>query len=47
MAKKNMWFSQEVLFKTFLFGKEYFWMKDIDGTVYLAKVGADGNPDLT
>ena len=44
MAKKNMYLTQEILFETNLFGKEYFWMKDIDGTVYLVKKGEDGTP---
>jgi hypothetical protein len=32
---------------TELFGKAYFWMQDIEGTIYLAKVGEDGLPDFT
>lgn len=34
---KNMWFTQEILFETELFGKKYFWMKDVDGKIYLAR----------
>lgn len=45
--KKVIWHNQEVMFETVLFGKNYFWMKDTDGTTYLAKVDKDGNPDLT
>lgn len=45
--KKQKWFTQTVLFKTHLFGKDYFWMQDVDGTVYLAKVDENGNPDLS
>lgn len=41
------WKGQKVLFYTELFGKEYYWMQDIDGTIYLARVGKDGFPDLT
>ena len=40
------WHSQRVEFLTFLFGKEYYWMRDGDGTVYLARVGKNGNPEL-
>jgi len=47
MAKKNLYMGQEVLFKTVLFDKEYFWMKDGDGVIYLAKVGEDGLPDFS
>jgi len=50
MAKKNMYYTQEVLFLTELFGKVYFWMKDIDGHIYLtkSKEHKDGLvPDLT
>ena len=35
--KKQMYYTQEILFQTNLFGKDYFWMKDVDGTIYLAK----------
>lgn len=45
--KKVMWFSQEVLNETYLFGKLYFWMKDVDGTIYLVRKDENGNPDLT
>ena len=47
--KKRMWFSQEILGETYLFGKEYFWMKDVDNTIYLARAkpvyheSVDGN----
>ena len=37
---------QKVQFRTTLFGKDYFWMQDGDGTVYLAKE-KDGLPDLS
>ena len=43
----NYYMGQKVLALTILFGKQYFWMQDIEGTVYLAKVGADGNPDFS
>jgi len=46
MAKKNMYMGQEILFRTILFGKSYFWMKDGDGTIYLAKE-VDGLPDFS
>lgn len=34
---KTYYYTQEVLFQTELFGKTYFWMKDVDGTIWLAK----------
>lgn len=45
MAKAT-YFGQRVLFATNLFGKDYFWMQDGDGTVYLAKE-TDGLPDFS
>lgn len=50
--KKVKYYTQTVLFQTNLFGKDYFWMQDVDGTIYLlkAKAGQDGKslvPDLT
>jgi hypothetical protein len=44
---KNMWMTQEVLFDTWLFGKHYVWMKDVDGTIWLAKLDEENNPVLT
>lgn len=41
------WMNQRVEFLTMLFGKEYYWMRDGDGTIYLARVGKDGLPDLS
>lgn len=41
---KVKYFSQEVLAKTELFGKEYYWMKDVDGTIYLVGTDENGNP---
>lgn len=38
---------QKIRFTTELFGKAYFWMEDVDGTTYLAKIGEDGLPDLS
>jgi hypothetical protein len=38
------WGSQKITFVTNLFGKDYYWMRDTDGTDYLAKIGPDGNP---
>lgn len=46
MAKKQMYLTQEILFQTHLFGKDYVWMKDIDGTIYLTKLGEDGAPSF-
>lgn len=37
---------QKILFKTSLFGKDYFWMEDVDGTTYLTK-STDDQPDFT
>lgn len=48
--KKQLWFTQEVLFLTELFGKVYFWLRDVDGTIYLAKSKETDEglvPDLT
>ena len=38
------WMTQKVEFLTSLFDREYYWMRDVDGKVYLAKVGKDGTP---
>ena len=35
--KKQKYFTQTILGDTVLFGKRYFWMQDVDGTIYLAK----------
>ena len=37
MAKKQYWYTQEILFLTEHFGKPYFYMKDVDGHIYIAK----------
>lgn len=39
--------NQKILFRTNLFGKEYYWMEDYEGTTYLVKSGEDGLPDFT
>lgn len=50
---KEFYMGQEILGLTYLprhpamKGREYYWMKDGDGVVYLAKVGEDGRPDFT
>lgn len=41
-----MWHTQEVLFTTEHFGKEYVWMKDIDGHVYMTRLDEEGQPIL-
>lgn len=49
MTKKQYWHTQEVLFLTEHFGKPYFYLKDIDGTIYIAKakqVGDGYEPEL-
>lgn len=38
---------QKVLGLTELFGKDYYWMQDRDGTIYLVKVGEDGLPSFS
>lgn len=43
---KQMWHTQEVLFATVLFGKDYVWMKDVDGTIYLNRLDDEGQPVL-
>ena len=40
------WMGQTILFRTHLFGKDYYWMRDGDGTHYLSHIGDDGLPDL-
>lgn len=42
----NEYMGQKILFETSLFGKDYFWMQDGDGTIYLAK-SVDGVPDFS
>jgi hypothetical protein len=37
----SQWNGHKVLFITSLFGKNYYWLRDHDGTIYLAKVGPD------
>lgn len=43
---KTYWKTQEVLFATRLFGKDYVWLKDVDGTIYLLPLDEDGQPVL-
>jgi len=38
---------QKVICKTELFGKEYYYMRDHDGSVYLVRIGENGYPDFT
>lgn len=45
--KKELYHGQEILFRTNLYGKDYFWMKDIEGTIYLVRMGEDGLPDFS
>lgn len=44
--KPFKYFTQTVLFKTHLFGKNYFWMKDVDGQIYLTHENEDGLPEI-
>lgn len=43
----NYYFTQKMIALTELFGREYYWMEDTDGTLWLAQVDENGNPDLT
>jgi hypothetical protein len=47
LKKGTTYAGQKILFVTELFGKEYFWMEDGDGTIYLVKLGEDGLPDFS
>ena len=47
LKRGQTWMGQKVDLLTVLFGKEYYWLRDGDGTVYLAKVGKDGLPNLS
>lgn len=42
----NYYLNQKILYSTMLFGKQYYWMQDGDGTVYLAHINEDGTPDF-
>ena len=45
---KNLeYMGQEVICKTELFDKEYYYLRDHDGTVYLTRIKEDGTPDFT
>lgn len=46
-GKPFKWMGQTVLFKSNLYGKDYYWMRDGDGTHYLVKCGSDGFPDFS
>lgn len=41
---KNTWAGQEVLAKTTLFEKDYVWLKDGDGTIYLIRLDENDQP---
>jgi len=45
LQKPFKWYTQKVLFQTHLFGKDYFWMEDVDGQTYLLKE-KDGLPSF-
>lgn len=45
--KKAKYFSQTILSEDFLFGKKYFWMQDVDGTIYLVRMDENGYPRLS
>lgn len=50
MNNKVMYYTQEVLFHTEHYGKPYFWLKDVDGHVYMVRATETANglvPDLT
>lgn len=40
------WMGQKILFDTHLFGKNYYWMQDGDGTIWLALMDEYGTPVL-
>ncbi len=44
LAKTVDYMNQKILSLTVLFGKEYYWMQDTDGTIYLMRVGEDSLP---
>jgi hypothetical protein len=44
--KKSRIANQRVHARTVLFGKNYFWLTDTDGTWYLLREGEDGNPSF-
>ena len=37
---------QKVLFRTNIWGKDYFWMEDGDGTIYLTPEDENGQPSF-
>ena len=44
MAKKQFWYSQEVLHFCEMFGKYYFFLKDVDGHIYGVKAKLVDSP---
>lgn len=46
MTKKQFYFTQEILFLTEHFGKQYFYMKDVDGHIYGVRARENDNGDL-
>lgn len=44
---KSEYMGQKVLFKTWLYGKDYVWLQDGDGTIYLVRLGEDGLPEFS
>ena len=41
---KQYFLTQEFLFYTSHFGKDYAWLKDVDGTVYMVRVDENLQP---
>lgn len=46
-GKPATYMGQKVLFSTRLFGKDYYWMQDVDGVIYLAHQDEHGLPDFS
>lgn len=44
---KSSYAGQRLHYRTVHFGKEYFWLTDIDGTWYMVPMGEDGKPDFS
>ena len=42
----KQYMGQKILFATNLFGRDYYWMQDGDGTIYLVKVKEGGQPEF-
>lgn len=45
--KNRMYATQKITARAEFYGKSYFWMEDIDGTIYLVREDENGIPDLS